>query len=306
MSSPDEFQCAGSQGIGWAFGCSRTGAAHRKNGRPCEDAFALWSGSSGSIPYIALALADGHGDPRHDQSRTGAALAVQSAVEELVTFHRMHLHDTPQHALRAEFKTDFPRRASRRWREMVTADAGHREDLLAAADPGSPLFTRYGSTLIAASVIEDTILLGQIGDGDAILVRPDGTVETPLPGDPSLMGPETRSLSSRDAHLLWRTATLDRGSGGVLIAATDGVSDSFDGSEGPEFMKFIRSIVNRIDQYGIENVAGAMSSWLDRYSALASGDDMTLVFICINAAEPLAVQGKTVPLDDGTGASWGF
>jgi len=306
MSSPDEFQCAGSQGIGWAFGCSRTGAAHRKNGRLCEDAFALWSGSSGSIPYIAFALADGHGDPRHDQSRTGAALAVQSAVEELVTFHRLHLHDTPQHALRAEFRADFPRRVSRRWRESVTEDAGRRGDQLASADPGSPLFTRYGSTLIAASVVADTILLGQIGDGDAILVRPDGTVEAPLPGDHSLVGTETRSLSSRDAHLLWQTATLDRGVGGVLIAATDGISDSFDGSEGPEFMKFIRSIVNRIEQYGIEHVAGAMSGWLDRYSALASGDDMTLVFICITPAEPLAAKGAGTPPGDDTGSSWGF
>ena len=305
MSSPDEFQCAGNEGIGWAFGCSRTGAAHRKNDRPCEDAFALWSGSSGSIPYLALALADGHGDPRHDQSRTGSALAVQSGVEELVTFHRMHLHDTPQHALRAEFRADFPRRVSRRWREMVTADAGRREDLLPAVDPAIPLFTRYGSTLIAASVIGNTILLGQIGDGDIILVRPDGTVDIPLPGDPLLMGQETRSLSSRDAHLLWRTATLDRENGGVLIAATDGISDSFDGSEGPEFMKFIRSIANRIDQYGIENVAGAMSGWLDRYSALASGDDMTLVFVCITAQEPPVVRPETPPADESTG-SWGF
>jgi hypothetical protein len=28
-----------------------------------------------------------------------------------------------------------------------------------------------------------------------------------------------------------------------------------------------------------------MAGWLDRYSALASGDDMTLVFVCINPVE---------------------
>jgi serine/threonine protein phosphatase PrpC len=305
MSKPEEFLCACNPGLGWAFGCSRTGASHRKNGRPCEDAFALWSASSGAIPCLAFALADGHGDPRHDQSCTGAALAVESAVEELVSFHRMHLHDTPQHALRAEFRADFPRRVSRHWREMVTADAGRRITVPEAEDSGN-LFSRYGSTLIAASVIADTILIGQIGDGDVILVRPDGSVEIPIPGDRSLMGMETRSLSSRDAHLLWRTATLDRGNGGVLIAATDGVSDSFDGSEGPEFMKFIRSMVSRIDQYGIENVAGAMSSWLDRYSELASGDDMTLVFVCINAGEQNDGQCGTAITDENPESSWGF
>jgi serine/threonine protein phosphatase PrpC len=130
----------------------------------------------------------------------------------------------------------------------------------------------------------DSILAGQIGDGDLVLVRPDGSVEYPVPTDISLMGSETRSLSSRDAHLLWRVATLDRGEGGILIAATDGISDSFDGSGGPEFLKFIKSLVTRIGQYGVENVAAAMSGWLDHYSALASGDDMTLVFVLISPA----------------------
>jgi serine/threonine protein phosphatase PrpC len=283
----DEFLCASNTGLGWAFGTSRTGALHRKNNHPCEDAFALWSGSAGAEPCIAIAVADGHGDSRHDQSRTGSAIAVQSAVEELVSFHRMHLHDIPRNIIRSEFRADFPRRVSRRWRESVTEDATRRE----LAGPGSEettsgILTRYGSTLIAASVLADTVLIGQIGDGDILLVRPDGTVESPIPGDSSLVGSETRSLSSRDAHLLWRTATLDRGEGGVLIAATDGVSDSFDGSEGPEFMKFIQSLVARIGQYGVENVAEAMSSWLDRYSELASGDDMTLVFVLVRPQAP--------------------
>ena len=306
MPSPEEFLCACNPGLGWAFGCSRTGASHIRNARPCEDAFALWSGSAGSVPCIAVAIADGHGDPRHDQSRTGAALAVQSAVEELVLFHRMHLHDAPHHSIRAEFRTDFPRRISRRWREMVTGDAQRRRIVGEnAGETGNPVYARYGSTLISALIVADSILIGQIGDGDLVLVRPDGTIECPIPGDPSLMGNETRSLSSRDAHLLWRTATLDRGDGGVLIAATDGVSDSFDGTEGPEFLRFIRSMVARIREYGVENVAEALAGWLDRYSELASGDDMTLVFVCINATTP--DNDKTGPDEDtGTGSSWGF
>jgi serine/threonine protein phosphatase PrpC len=306
MPHPEEFLCASNTGLGWAFGTSRTGASHRKNGHPCEDAFALWSGSFGAVPYIAIAVADGHGDPRHDQSRTGAALAVRSAVEELVLFHHMHLRDTPRHIIRSEFRTDFPRRISRRWRESVTEDAKRRQlPVLGSEDTATGIYTRYGSTLIAASVIADTILIGQIGDGDVVLVRSDGAVECPIPQDMSLVGSETRSLSSRDAHLLWRTATLDRGDGGVLVAATDGVSDSFDGTEGPEFMKFIQSLVARIAQYGVENVAEAMSSWLDRYSDLASGDDMTLVFVLIRPE--IAGTGTQEPAQqDKPSLSWEF
>ncbi len=292
MPPTEEFLCASESDIGWAFGCSRTGASHKKADRPCEDAFALWSGSSGGVPCIATAVADGHGDPRHDLSRTGAALAVSSGIEELVSFHRSHLASPSDLSTRTEFKADFPRRVSRRWRDAIRADSDRQGGPVATSGNPDPVpYTRYGSTLIAALVTADSILLGQIGDGDVVLVRPDGTLETPLPADTSLFGTETRSLSSRDAHLLFRTATLDRGTGGVLVAATDGVSDSFDGSEGEEFGKFIRSLADRIRKYGIENVAGSMKGWLDRYSELASGDDMTLVFICINGKE-----GRKEPL----------
>jgi hypothetical protein len=91
----------------------------------------------------------------------------------------------------------------------------------------------------------------------------------------------------------------------VLIAATDGVSDSFDGAEGPEFLRFIKSMAARIREYGVENVAEALAGWLDRYSELASGDDMTLVFVCINPTPP--VNDNSGPGGDGsTGSSWGF
>jgi serine/threonine protein phosphatase PrpC len=286
MDPPRPFLCACDPALGWAFGCSRTGASHTRSSRPCEDAFAVWSGSSGAIPCIAIAIADGHGDPRHDQSRTGSALAVQAAVDELIGFHRMHMHTISRHILRSEFRTDFPRRVTRRWRDYVQVDVGQLEiSLPPAGNTGNNGYTRYGTTLIAALIIGDTILIGQIGDGDVVLVRPDGTVECPIPSDTHLMGKETQSLSSRDAHLLWRTATLDRGSGGVLIAATDGVSDSFDGSEGPEFLTFTKSLVDRVHEFGIESVAGSMKGWLDRYSELASGDDMTLVFVSINPVD---------------------
>jgi serine/threonine protein phosphatase PrpC len=207
-------------------------------------------------------------------------------VEELVIFHRNFLDDVSGCSIRNEFRADFGRRASRGWREAVRKDAENKGDTIDdSGDNARAVYTRYGSTLISALVVADTILVGQIGDGDIVLVRPDGTLEFPIPPDQSMLGTETRSLSSRDAHLLFRTATLDRGTGGVLIAATDGVSDSFDGSEGEEFKKFIRSLAARVDEFGIVDVAGSMKTWLDRYSELASGDDMTIVFACINGLE---------------------
>ncbi|ABS55838.1 conserved hypothetical protein [Methanoregula boonei 6A8] len=283
MPSPEEFSCTCETGLGWAFGCSRTGAAHLRAGRPCEDAYALWSGAAGATPCIAFAVADGHGDPRHDRSRTGSALAVEAATAELVTFHRSYADgNIPRQQFRAAFKADFPRLATRRWRELVSLDGQRRDPAVSPADAG---FTRYGTTLMAGLVVDDSILLAQIGDGDMMLVRPGGEIEFPLPHDPLLAGNETRSLSSADAHLLWRTAILDRSKGGVLLAATDGISDSFAGAESEEFAVFIRSLADRIHTYGNEAVAHAMGGWLDRFSQIASGDDMTLVWACVRPRE---------------------
>lgn len=285
MPSPEEFACTTEPSLGWAFGCSRTGAAHLRAGRPCEDAYALWSSSRGAEPFLACAVADGHGDIRHDLSRIGSALAVEAATSEMAAFCRVYSEESiPRQQFRAGFKADLPRRITRRWRELVTEDAGRRmPDETPAQDR---LVTRYGTTLIAALVAGDSLLLAQIGDGDIVLVRPDGSVEFPLPADPVIAGNETHSLSSADAHLLWRTATIDRGSGGVLLVATDGVSDSFAGAESEEFAIFVKSLADRIRTYGTEAVAKAMVGWLDRYSAMASGDDMTLVWACINPKDP--------------------
>jgi len=302
MPSPEEFSCTCETGLGWAFGCSRTGASHLRTGRRCEDAYALRSGSAGAEPCIVFAVADGHGDPRHDRSRTGAALAVDAATAELVTFHRSYADgDIPRQQFRAGFKADFPRLATRRWRELVAQDAQRLD-----RDTGPPesVFTRYGTTLMAGLVLSDDILLAQIGDGDLVLVRPGGQIDFPLPRDPVLAGNETHSLSSADAHLLWRTATIDRGNGGVLLAATDGISDSFAGAESEEFAVFVRSLADRICTYGNEAVAAAMGGWLDRFSAIASGDDMTLVWACIRPRVPAQEPQNVTDNPPSSGEWW--
>jgi serine/threonine protein phosphatase PrpC len=290
MVSGDEFLSTGSATLGWAFGATRRGAQHAAAGTPCQDAFALWSGSFLSASCIAVAAADGHGDEQCDRSATGAALAVRAAVDELVSFFQAHAPASSPAQLKSDFRSDFPRRATRRWRSYVAADREAQEEIPDEGEQDEEgSFSRYGTTLLAALVTDDVILLGRIGDGDIRLVRPSGEIAVAFRPDPAIVGSATHSLAARDAHLLWQTATFARDEGAAVLLVTDGLPDSFGGEDNPEYTRFVASLLGRIREFGIGQVAASLPAWLDHYSRSGSGDDMTLVLARINPV----VTGET-------------
>lgn len=266
--------------LGWAIGCSRIGAAHVRDQKPCQDAYAIWGGSEAGSACLALAVADGHGDQRHDLSQHGAALAVKVAVNELVAFQRSFGERGSEAALRSSFKADFPRRVNRRWRAAVLDDArGRCAHLSEDPDDNQRIFSRYGTTLLAALIVADSIHLAQIGDGDVVVIRPDGAVEQPLPRDDSLVGNETYSLASPAAPNLWQTTSLARGPGGFLLLATDGLGNSF--IDAAQFHIFARSLTERVHEFGLATVAASLAGWLDHFTTHGSGDDITLALASI-------------------------
>ncbi len=267
--------------VGWACGCTRRGSSHERDGRPCQDAHAIWTSSFAGEPILVAAVADGHGGGRHDLSHLGAALAVQAAVGEVI----VSLPGSPAAGVRGqgpgEGRAEFHLRVTARWREYVSADAGRRAGPLPTGAEGPEVLTRYGSTLLLALVDGSDCWVGQIGDGEILMVRPGGGIEAPLPRDESLLGTVTYSLSSRDPSALWRTGRFPIGAGGLLVMATDGVSDSFENPDS-EFRVFARSLSERVNSFGIERVGSALPGWLDGYSRDGSGDDMTLVLVLLN------------------------
>ncbi len=268
--------------LGWGFGCSRRGASHIRSETPCQDAYSIWSGSASGTPCLIVAVADGHGDKHHDLSQYGASLAVKAGVDELFSFYVCFGLEGSQSALKGHFKADFPRRVGQRWRSAVLEDAKVRleSDISDNPDENQKLFIRYGTTLLVALVAPDAVLIGQIGDGDVLLVRHDGSVDAPLQKDPTLVGTATYSLSSQDAAKLWQTAVLERGDGGLLLMATDGLANTF--ADEAQFHIFARSLQDRIDQFGMLKVAASIPHWLDSYSEKGSGDDITLTLVHIN------------------------
>ena len=280
MTNVGECLLVGDASLGWAVGCSGKGASHSREGKPCQDAYALWSGAVAGSPCLIAAVADGHGDDRHDLSHLGAAFAVKAAVDELFSlFTHCALEESPL-AFKRTVKADFPRRVVHRWGEVVLADAGEQpRDAPDQLGDNHRLFVRYGTTLLAAVVTGDAVLLGQLGDGDVFVVRPDGSVESPFPDTSDNIGTVTNSLCSANVAHLWRTAVLERAGGGTLFLATDGLVNAFSDEQ---MHTFARSLRERIQEFGLDRVAASLPGWLDNYSAKGSGDDITLALASID------------------------
>ncbi len=302
MSQPVDVPVLGDATLGWAFACSRRGASHRRAGKPCQDAYALWTGSGAGAPglAVAVAVADGHGDDRHDLSHLGSSLAVRAAVDELVSLHDGFAPEERWAQLQASFTADFARRLSRRWRAAVVEDHRQRADAVGGApgpDPEGSLWIRHGTTLIAALVAGDVLLIGQIGDGGVLLVGDGGEVECPFSSNPLEVGGETDSLASAEAPLLWRTTAVER-AGRLLLLATDGLINAF--ADDDQWHAFARSLGDRIGEFGPASVASALPGWLDHYSEQASGDDITLAVVMLRppSAKPCAAVATDVARND--------
>lgn len=273
---------------GWAFASSRAGASHLRSGLPCQDAYAIWSSAFMGQPCVIAAIADGHGDARHDQSHFGAALAVRAAIEELHSLELAMRAPVGQSHIRQcngnggltrqlvnDFKSDFSRRLGKRWREAVDNDAKSR--LPEQCSNPVALYSRYGTTLLAVIAVGNELLLGQIGDGEAILVTPEGRVDCPLACEDEGVGVVTDSLCAPDAHRRWRTAALNCSEGGLILLATDGLVNAF--TDRSQLHTFARSMSDRIQEHGMLEIAAALPGWLDHYSEKGSGDDITLAIV---------------------------
>jgi serine/threonine protein phosphatase PrpC len=200
--------------------------------------------------------------------------------------------------LRKDFEDHFPRRVGRRWREAVLDRASrHLGDAL-GDDVQERLFVRHGTTLLAALVTGEAIVLAQLGDGCLLLVRADGRVEG-LPTEESPAGTVTDSLCSPDAPRRWRTAVLDPGPGGTLLLATDGLVNAFPDED--QLHAFARSLRQRLHDHGRAAVADSLAGWLDQLSDRGSGDDVTLALVDLRPAAETTWTESIPPTEPADG-----
>src|SRR5580658_7495732 len=223
------------QGNAWeVYVASAIGADHVRAGSLNQDAVKaepVELPDSTRLPVFAVA--DGHGHVRHFRSDRGSRLAVAAATavagawaaDLYAAGHPSAGH--PSAAAASRLVSDIV--AS--WRELVAADLAKdpiTPAQAAALVPGDPAEIPYGSTLLLGVLTPDVAVLAQIGDGEIVVVRPDGQELTPVPSDSRLDGTKTTSLCQPDAVSAFRVALVNLARTPVfaILAATDGYGNA--------------------------------------------------------------------------------
>ena len=239
------------------------GTSHRRTGKPCQDE----AGVVAVADTVAIAVADGHGTSRH--AEIGARLAVQVALGALVRFAKDlgESASNPHEVLRY---AEHPLRVQlvREWAKRVRAKA---------EDDEIPLL-EYGSTILAALATPDFLLVGQLGDGDMLLVAEDGTVDVPLPADPAAFADETPSLCLPEAWHSFRVRARPAPSGeALLLLSTDGYAKSYATETdfrqiGPDYLALVRT-------KGVSGLTPYLKGFLEQVTTEGSGDDIALALL---------------------------
>jgi serine/threonine protein phosphatase PrpC len=199
----------------------------------------------------------------------------------------------------SQFKDEYPRLLVRRWRDAVLRDNSQREsvnDAVAASGTSEAqnqaTLERYGTTIIVGLVTADFCMVGQIGDGDALLLQEKGPL-TLIEPDASMYGTTTRSLCGPTPDRHWRVRRAPSDKSSVLMLSTDGLSDSFASRAG--FLAFGTDLHHLLTQYGQRAIVRQIPVWLDGYSRDGSGDDITVGLASASSFSATPQFGESVP-----------
>jgi serine/threonine protein phosphatase PrpC len=232
------------------------------------------------VPF-AVAVADGHGSANSFRSATGAALAVEVAVEALLELVALPLEAPEQTTLEKLAET-----LVNGWQTRVDADIeqhpfGEQKNttqVVVTAISKNPRLA-YGTTLLGVAVTETYLVVLQLGDGDVVVVDQGKKSGRPIPRDPRLAGNETTSLCDPDAKRLVRWVVIPAiQQPRLVLLATDGYSNSFSSDEG--FLQVATDLlVMSASPGGAEEIEREFAGWLDQTSREGSGDDTTAVVL---------------------------
>jgi hypothetical protein len=282
----------------FATGCSVRGASHNKLGLPNQDAIA-WRPNKGALselfipPPILMALSDGHGSEKSFRSQVGSQIAVDIALNTLQQLLNM---TPPPHNLshiKSIAEERIPKMITSMWRDAVQQDmatnndayqhglralAQHKPD--AAKSVSENEFLAYGATLLGILVTDSYVLFLQLGDGDLLFIDSQERIQRAFERDERLIANETLSLCLPNA---WRDfqvrflPTIDSGPPLLVMAATDGYSNSYDTENDFDQVAFF--YLDEIRRTSFSTLPQRIERFVADISQRGSGDDISIGLI---------------------------
>ncbi len=251
--------------------CSVIGAAHRRQGKPCQDSsLAQELRSPRGERLLLLAVADGHGGSRYWLSAEGSRLACEQAAAAVTAALAEHdLGDL--HRWERLLADELPASIQRRWLAAVEADwlqrAGQQADL--AALPFSPL--TYGSTLGMALLAPGWWGHTGLGDWDLVQIGGAGTALVSEEAEQGGQAEATASLCQADAARRWRDRAglvplAPTAAPFCLLLSSDGVRKSC--ATDADFLSLCGHLAELEDPV-------ALAESLAEITAAGSGDDVS-------------------------------
>jgi hypothetical protein len=236
---------------------------------------------------VVLAVSDGHGSAASPRSGVGSALAV-----EITTNTLWQLPEPVSGEALAAAVTDIAGRWTARVTEHLAgnpltaaelASSGLRSDLDGLVITHRPTVL-YGATLLFAVVSDVELVLGQLGDGDVVVVGDDGRAARPLPPDARLLAHATTSLSDDDAVSSVRTTIIDSAHYRLVLVSTDGLCNSYSADDG--FLQFGQDVLRTADAEGIDLIRNSLPDWLAETTRDGAGDDIGVAIAVLDPPLP--------------------
>ncbi|MDM7936557.1 MAG: protein phosphatase 2C domain-containing protein [Cyanobium sp. CZS 48M] len=311
--------------IGWCppLQARRIGAAHQRQGRPCQDAVAVAQCRShdGQTAQV-MAVADGHGGERYPLSDVGSALACEQAllaVEEHLGATALGGPQAPDlDAWTNWLATGLPEQIHGRWLALVR---NHWQQQ--ASPPEAEVLRLYGTTLGLVVMTPSWWGYTGLGDWDLVRLNADGPAEL-LSEEPAEVGSgeATGSLCLEQAAQLFRSGLLPIEAPGArfgLMLSTDGIRKSC--ATDTDFLVLAAHLIATPTAGASE----ALAANLEQITSEGSGDDVSVAMALHGSFDPTtelpaaverppearslpallpALLGGLLLLSTGVGASW--
>lgn len=275
------------------IGTTVQGPDHKRRGKSNQDAIGWSQKKPGHLPII-LSVADGLGDEMFSRSGKGSQFAVDASIE-ICNRHIRKIHRWREGQIRHRLLNEI----IECWNQKISEDLksepfSPEEERLSTKyvqhflskipeeeriDPS--IFIRsypYSTTLNTVIVTPAAIIVLQIGDGDIVIVREDGSTKEvfSLQMDCGRVIPLSYP-NVRDSCNVCRRS-MEQAKPLIIYLSSDGYSAGYDSSK-VDFEEIIAfEFHSNIQKFSIVDIQTALPSLLEELSQ-GSGDDLTLGII---------------------------